>query len=98
MQENEFKYYEKIGNWDFSQIKSKTEKLTNWDMYEILNNVTNKDVSKPVISFTNTAIPFVPPITIFNGYINKLKEKAISIIPNIISIYFFILRSTFYLV
>ena len=26
MQENELNYYEKIGNWDFSQIKSKTEK------------------------------------------------------------------------
>ena len=25
MQEKELNYYEKIGNWDFSQIKCKTE-------------------------------------------------------------------------
>ena len=42
MQENEFKYYEKIGNWDFSQIKSKTEKLTNWDFYEKIKENTNE--------------------------------------------------------
>lgn len=34
MQESELKYYEGIGNWDFSQIKCKTENLTNWDFYE----------------------------------------------------------------
>ena len=34
MQDNELKYYEKISNWDFSQIKCKTEKLTDWDFYE----------------------------------------------------------------
>ena len=34
MQESELKYYERIGNWDFSQIKCKTENLTNWDFYE----------------------------------------------------------------
>ena len=34
MKENELNYYEKIGNWDFSQIKCKTENLTNWDFYE----------------------------------------------------------------
>ena len=34
MKENEFEFYEKIGNWDFSQIKCKTEYLTNWDFYE----------------------------------------------------------------
>lgn len=34
MQENELNYYEKIGNWDFSQIKCRTEDLTNWNYWE----------------------------------------------------------------
>lgn len=43
MQENEHEYYEKIGNWDFDQIKYKTEKLTNWDFYEMIKEHANKD-------------------------------------------------------
>lgn len=43
MQENELEYYEKIGNWEFSQIKYKTEKLTGWDFYEKIKEYTNKD-------------------------------------------------------
>lgn len=42
MQENELKYYEKIGNWDFSQIKCKTENLTKWDFYEKIKENTNE--------------------------------------------------------
>lgn len=42
MQENELKYYERIGNWDFSQIKCKTENLTNWDFYEKIRENTNE--------------------------------------------------------
>ena len=42
MQESEFKYYEKIGNWDFSKIKCETEKLTNWDFYEKIRENTNE--------------------------------------------------------
>ena len=42
MQESELKYYEKIGNWDFSQIKYKTENLTNWDLYEKIKENTNE--------------------------------------------------------
>ena len=42
MQENELKYYEKIGNWDFSQIKCETEKLTNWNFYEKIKENTNE--------------------------------------------------------
>ena len=42
MQENEFKYYERIGNWDFSQIKFQTENLTNWDFYEKIKENTNE--------------------------------------------------------
>ena len=43
MQEKEHEYYEKIGNWDFDQIKYKTEKQTNWDFYEKIKEYTNKD-------------------------------------------------------
>ena len=42
MQENELKYYEKIGNWDFSEIKRETEKLNNWDFYEKIKENTNE--------------------------------------------------------
>jgi len=42
MQENELKYYEKIGNWDFSQIKYQRENLTNWDFYEKIEENTNE--------------------------------------------------------
>ena len=43
MQENELKYYEEIGNWDFSQIKYSTEKITDWDFYEKINENTNEN-------------------------------------------------------
>ena len=42
MQESELKYYERIGNWDFSQIKYKTENLTNWDFYEKIRENSNE--------------------------------------------------------
>lgn len=42
MQENELKYYEKIGNWQFDQIKCKTENLTNLDFYQKIKENTNK--------------------------------------------------------
>lgn len=42
MQESELKYYERIGNWDFSQIKCKTEYLTNWDFYEKIKENSNE--------------------------------------------------------
>ena len=42
MQESELKYYERIGNWDFSQIKCKTETLTNWNYWEKIKENTNK--------------------------------------------------------
>lgn len=42
MQENEFKYYERIGNWDFSQIKCKTENLINWNYWEKIKENTNE--------------------------------------------------------
>ena len=42
MKENELNYYEKIGNWDFSQIKYVVETLTNWDFYEKIKENTNE--------------------------------------------------------
>lgn len=42
MQESELKYYERIGNWDFSQIKCKTENITNWDFYQKIKENTNE--------------------------------------------------------
>ena len=43
MQQNELKYYENLGNWDFSKIKYKTEKITNWDFYEKIKENTNEN-------------------------------------------------------
>lgn len=43
MKENELKQYNKIGNWDFSQIDCITERLTSWDFYEkIKENSSDK--------------------------------------------------------
>lgn len=42
MQEKELNYYEKIGNWDFSQIKCKTEHLTNWNYWKKIKENTNE--------------------------------------------------------
>lgn len=39
----ELDFYNKIKNWDFSDIKVDEENLTNWDMYSILNNVADKE-------------------------------------------------------
>ena len=45
MQESELKNYEKIGNWDFSNIKCKVEKLNDWNFYEkIKGNTTEKSL------------------------------------------------------
>ena len=43
MQEKELDYYEKIGNWEFEQIKYKTEVLTDWNFYEKIKEFTNKN-------------------------------------------------------
>ena len=40
MQEKDF--YDELGNWDFSQIKYKTESLVNWDFYEKIKENTNE--------------------------------------------------------
>ena len=43
MKINEKEYYEVIKDWDFSMFEIESESLTNWDMYEILNEITTKD-------------------------------------------------------
>ena len=40
--EDEKKFYEEIKNWDFSMFEIETEKLTKWDLYEILRKLSNK--------------------------------------------------------
>mgnify|MGYP004594182323 FL=1 len=42
MQESELEYYERIGNWDFSQIKCEVQKITNWDFYKQIKKHTNE--------------------------------------------------------
>jgi len=43
MQENELKYYEEIGNWNFEQIKYESEKITNWDFYQKIKENTTEN-------------------------------------------------------
>ena len=43
MKKTEFKFYQKVKNWDFSMIKRESESLTNWDMYEILHANANQN-------------------------------------------------------
>lgn len=39
----ELDFYEEIGNWDFSQIKYVTEKLTDWNFYERIRKYTDEN-------------------------------------------------------
>lgn len=39
---NEKEYYEKRGNWNFSEIKCVTEKLTDWDYFEKIKENSNE--------------------------------------------------------
>lgn len=39
----EKKFYEKIKDWDFSQINYQEEILTNWELYDELNKLTTKE-------------------------------------------------------
>lgn len=40
--ENEFEFYEQIKDWNFDEFQIVSEKITNWDMYEILKSVTDE--------------------------------------------------------
>ena len=42
MKESELDFYQTIGDWDFSQIKYSTEKITNWNFYKIIEENTNE--------------------------------------------------------
>lgn len=42
MQINEHEYYEKLGNWDFSQIKYIVEQENNWDFYNKIKENSNE--------------------------------------------------------
>lgn len=39
----EKEFYEKVANWDFSQIKYETIKKTKWDFYEEISKYTNEN-------------------------------------------------------
>lgn len=39
----EKKFYEKVSDWDFSQINYLEENYTNWDLYEVLKNISTKN-------------------------------------------------------
>ena len=43
MKTEEIKYYDEVKDWNFDMFEIETESLTNWDLNEILKNVTNKD-------------------------------------------------------
>lgn len=42
MKDYEIKFYEDLGNWDFSQIKYQTVKKSGWDFYKIIEENTNE--------------------------------------------------------
>ena len=42
-QDKEKEFYEEKKDWDFSKFEIESESLTNWDLYEILNRIANKD-------------------------------------------------------
>ena len=39
----EKEFYEEIKDWDFSKFEIESETLTNWDLYEILNELANEE-------------------------------------------------------
>lgn len=41
MQVNEFDYYERIGNWNFDDIKCVTVRHTDWEFYDVIRAHTN---------------------------------------------------------
>lgn len=42
MQEKELEFYEGVRNWDFSQIKCKVERKTDWEFYNQISKATNE--------------------------------------------------------
>ena len=46
MKKEEKTYYEEIKDWDFSMFDIETVHFTNWDMYEVLKEITNECIDK----------------------------------------------------
>ena len=42
-QEKEIKYYDEVKDWNFDMFEIESETLTNWDLYQILNKVADKN-------------------------------------------------------
>ena len=42
-QEQEKEYYEEIKDWDFSKFEIESERLTNWDLYDVLKEENEKE-------------------------------------------------------
>ena len=42
-EKNEFDFYERIKDWNFDEFEIETEYLTDWDMYEILEKITDSN-------------------------------------------------------
>ena len=42
-QNKEKEFYEEIKDWDFSKFEIESESLTNWNLYELLNKLANKE-------------------------------------------------------
>ena len=41
-EENEKKYYEEIKNWDFNKFEIETEKLTDWNLYDLIRKYSTE--------------------------------------------------------
>ncbi|MBQ9279562.1 MAG: class I SAM-dependent methyltransferase [Clostridia bacterium] len=42
-QKSEYEFYERIKDWNFDEFQIVSEKINNWDMYDILKDVTNEE-------------------------------------------------------
>ncbi len=42
-QEKELKFYEEVKDWNFDEFEIESESLTNWNLYDELKKVTNKE-------------------------------------------------------
>ena len=43
MKEKELEFYEQIKDWSFDEFEIKTERKTDWDMFKLLKELTNKN-------------------------------------------------------
>ena len=71
MKINEKKYYDKKKNWNFNNFDIISEKLTDWDMYDILNNLSNEN-SILISKYEKLPDNYKNHV---NGYIDGLLDK-----------------------